>query len=276
MRQGIVAVRYQGCEMDVLERCSVAAQYRYLGTTRAQDKVVMRDEDELYAKLPMGAAGLEGELQHSGQLTVGMDLVGRYEAQKLSVSVSELQGECTGATHFIYDVSVGAFDFYAGADAAVGASAGWPASAQARGLAGVVTEHHEERRPRRVLQSDARRQGAAAQCGALIRIEVVPLGAATVRRRGARNGTQWDGTQCVGTKIATNVQCPAGDFVERVPVHRQRASSGCGAAASGCPARGAASCWRRVDRGAAAASLGAIASALGACRRPTARRGRGT
>ena len=56
--------------MDVLERCSVPARYRYLGGTRKQDRLVIRNADDLYANLPVGAAKLEGKLERSGQLTV--------------------------------------------------------------------------------------------------------------------------------------------------------------------------------------------------------------
>jgi hypothetical protein len=124
VRQGVVVVRYVGCEMSVLDRCSVPAKYAYQGATRNQDRVEMKDEDALYAHLPVGAAGLEARLLRTGRLTVDMNLVGRFEAEKASVRVDELQGDCTGATHFVYGVTVGAFDFYAGGQASVGASAG--------------------------------------------------------------------------------------------------------------------------------------------------------
>ncbi len=82
VRQGVVVVRYHGCTLDPLFQCSVAAKYGYQGTTRAQDQLVIKDEDDLYAKFPVGAVDLEAKLQHSGRLTVDMNLVGRYEAQQ--------------------------------------------------------------------------------------------------------------------------------------------------------------------------------------------------
>jgi tetratricopeptide (TPR) repeat protein len=176
VRQGVVAVRYQGCEMDVLERCTIPARYGYQGTTRAQDRVVMKDEDDLYAKLPVGAAGLEAKLQRSGQLTVDMNLVGRYEAQRATVSADDLQGDCTGATHFIYALSVGAFDFYAGADADVGGgvsvgNVGGGASSTASRE--TLTKNGDPDACAKATPDD---KAPPAQCGALIRIEVVPLG----------------------------------------------------------------------------------------------------
>jgi len=61
------AVRYHGCEMEVLDRCIVPAKYGYLGTTRAQHRVVMKDADGLYSNLPVGAARLEANLERSGR-----------------------------------------------------------------------------------------------------------------------------------------------------------------------------------------------------------------
>jgi len=184
--RGVVVVRYEGCEMDVLARCTVPATYGYRGTTLAQDKVVIKDDDDLYANLPVGAAKLEGKLKRSGQLTVDMDLVGRYESDKPTVRADELQGECAGATHFIYAASVGAFDFYGGAQAQVGATAGagstgagWHSQADHEAL----TKNGDLSACERSTTDDkAPPQG----CGAIIRLEVVPLEKAAGTGPGAR------------------------------------------------------------------------------------------
>jgi hypothetical protein len=176
LRGGVVAVRYHGCEMEVLDRCSVPAKYGYLGTTRAQDRVVMKDADSLYSNLPVGAAKLEANLERSGQLTVEMSLVGRYEADKTSVRSDELTGECTGATHFIYGVSVGAFDFYAGADANAGAGASLGAvgaGGKSQSTRETLTKNGDPESCAKATPDD---KNPPAGCGALIRIEVVPLG----------------------------------------------------------------------------------------------------
>lgn len=176
VRQGVVAVRYVGCEMDVLERCSAPAKYKYLGATRSRDSVVVNDEDDLYANLPVGAAKLEGKLRRSGKLTVTMDLVGRYEAERPTLRADELQGECGGATHFIYGVTVGAFDFYAGGEAEVGGSAGVGgagAGAHSQAQCESITKNGDGAACAKASPDD---KEPPPQCGALIRIEVVPIG----------------------------------------------------------------------------------------------------
>ena len=309
VRQGVVAVSYHGCEMEVLDRCSVATGYRYQGTTRSQDKVVVRDEDDLYAKLPLGAAGLEGDLQQSGQLTVEMSLVGRYEAQKLSVSQSELQGDCSRATHFIYAVSVGAFDFYSGADATVGASIG----------VGGVGAGATSKASRKTLNSSGDPascnvaspddKAPPGQCGAVIRVEVVPLGAAATQTPTCPSGTQWDGSQCVGTRVVSNVQCPPGSSwngaqcvgsapppvapppaappptdpsaqqrqqqLQADQQQRMQQLQAIRAADLARQAQEQAGATAPFDRVAAAAALDSIAANLGACKRPDSPTGAG-
>src|SRR5262245_52979303 len=66
-KQGLVAVHYEGCDLEVLPRCKVArGEYAYTPTTRQRDKVTIKGLDELYANLPLGAAGLEGKLRSAG------------------------------------------------------------------------------------------------------------------------------------------------------------------------------------------------------------------
>jgi hypothetical protein len=181
VRRGLVAVRYVGCEMEVLPRCRVAEQYSYLAETRKVDQVVMRDADDLYANLPVGAAMLESKLEHAGQLTVEMNLVGRYEAARSTVSADELQGDCAGATHFVYAITVGAFDFFAGGEAAAGGSV-------RIGEIGAASTSKSERE-RLTADGDVAAcersspddKGPPANCDALVRIEVVPLAAAQTR-----------------------------------------------------------------------------------------------
>jgi protein-disulfide isomerase len=178
VRQGLVVVRYVGCEMTVLERCTVPGTYGYLGGTLAQDELDIDDADDLYANLPVGAARLEGKLQRSGSLSVKMSLVGRYESPRPTVRVDELQGVCDGATHFVCGVTVGAFDFSAGGKAAVGGGAGVAgigAGAQSQAARETLTRDGD---PSACSKSTPDDKAPPSQCGALIRLEVVPLGQA--------------------------------------------------------------------------------------------------
>jgi formylglycine-generating enzyme required for sulfatase activity len=173
--RGLVVVRYQGCEMQVLDHCTTTVKYSYSSITRKKDRVVMRDADDLYANVPVGAAKLEAKLEKSGELDVDMTMVGRWEADRSAVRSDELQGSCDGATHVVSALTVGAFTFTAGADATVGGGA----TLLGAGGGGQSTSKRE------TLNADGD-VGACEKstpddktpppnCGAMLRVEVVPL-----------------------------------------------------------------------------------------------------
>ena len=74
----VVAVRYTGCELQIVEACRVSGKYAFRRTTLSTDTVEISDADDLYAKLPLGAVGLEGELAWSGRLAVRTTVAGEY------------------------------------------------------------------------------------------------------------------------------------------------------------------------------------------------------
>jgi hypothetical protein len=178
-RTGVVAVRYTGCEMEVLASCNAPGKYAYTAITPKRDHVAIRNEDDLYANIPLGAARLEGKLERAGELDVDMSIVGRYASDRAVVSATELQGpDCSKATHVVTALTVGAFDFSAGSGATVGAGAG----------VGGMGAGASASSSRELLNSDGQRSACDAAktsdgrppeaCGAILRLEVVPLGEA--------------------------------------------------------------------------------------------------
>jgi hypothetical protein len=194
--RSLVAVRYQGCEMEVLTNCTVQGQYSYLGLNQKREGVRIKSVDELYAQLPVGAVALEGKLERAGQLNVDMVIVGRKEAERFEFSDQDLDGRCDEATHVVTGLTLGAFSFYAGASAEVGA-------AVKVGNIGAGGSHGSERE---VLKEDGNADSCAAAtqqdtvapngCGALLRVEVVPIdrifnsgGGTTTTADGSGGGT---------------------------------------------------------------------------------------
>jgi hypothetical protein len=173
-KRGMVVVRYSDCEMEVLPRCQLGGSYRYTPTTRKLEKVSIRDADELYAEVPVGAAKLEGKLAKAGELDVAMHVVGRYDA--IEPDKPELEGSCSGATHVVTAMTTGAFEFFAGAEDSNGGGAS---------VLGVGAGARSSSR-RELLNSDgdaaacnvSSSEDAAppAGCGAILRLEVSELG----------------------------------------------------------------------------------------------------
>ncbi len=173
--KGLVAVRYSGCEMEVLTTCSANGAYDYLGLTQKTEGVRITNTDQLYAKLPIGAIGLEAKLERAGQLNVDMTIVGRREADKTTFNERDLDGRCDEATHVITGLTVGSFSFYTGKSAEVGAGAS----------AGNVGAGASSSTDQEVLKTDGDVASCTSSntgdetppegCGALLRVEVVPI-----------------------------------------------------------------------------------------------------
>jgi hypothetical protein len=174
-RQGMVAVSYKGCELQVL-RCHGPTKYQYVPLTRKQNRLVIKNDDELYANLPVGAVSLEGKLKTAGQLNVEMTLVGRYELESDSVTRDQLEGDdCETATHVIGALTVGAFTFSAGAEASVGAGVrvvGVGEGASSSAAKEMLQKDGEDSACQKSTGSDA---SPPDGCGALIRLEVLPV-----------------------------------------------------------------------------------------------------
>lgn len=209
-QRGTVVVKYSGCEMEILPRCRAPGAYAYASTTRKTEQVVIQDEDELYANLPMGAVKLEGKLKRSGQLNVAMNVVGQYDSDQPAIAASALEGDCAKATHVVTGLTVGAFEFSAGASA----SAGGEASALGAGAGGLAS------RSRETLSSDgdvaacasSTREDAQppANCGALLRIAMAELAEptpqpASVGALSCPPGTRVAGDQCVAVPSAASL-----------------------------------------------------------------------
>jgi hypothetical protein len=173
--QGPVAVHWEGCEIEVLTTCNGVGDYAYAGLNPKQETVRIKNADELYANLPVGAASLEGKLERFGSLEVDMTVIGRKEADHFDFPRDELAGRCERATHVVTGLTVGAFTFSAGQGAALGGSA-----QMGNAGAGAQSSSSSE-----LLNTDGDRDACvkASQndfepppgCGSLLRVELVPV-----------------------------------------------------------------------------------------------------
>ncbi|HYV48688.1 MAG TPA: hypothetical protein VFA20_27710 [Myxococcaceae bacterium] len=108
-RGGAVAVAFSGCNMQVLYNCRLGGKYYWYAVSPTSDSFEINDEDSLYAKLPIGAVGLEADLQRWGKLNVQTSVSGQLRLDGLQPSDIPMDGECARATHVIGALSVGAF-----------------------------------------------------------------------------------------------------------------------------------------------------------------------
>jgi len=214
----VVVIRYDGCELEMLPRCEAPGAYAYTSVAPKQDTVHIRNLDELYAEVPAGAVSLEGKLAAAGELTIDMMMVGRLDTDTPVVTANELEGDCFGATHVMTGMTVGAFEFFAGAsaEAGLGVRAG-QAGAGARG------EHVKETLTRDgTLESCVETDAPPKGCSAPLRIEVARLGtprkapvAAPVSTEvepvaDCPQGSRARDGKCFATTVVREVSCPQG------------------------------------------------------------------
>lgn len=272
-RRGLVVVRADGCRLEVLRRCSPknAAVYGYVGITPKTDRVKLRDAMELYANVPVYAAKLEGQLKKSGSLEVAMTIVGQWDTAAAVPRQDELEGDCAGATHVVTALTVGAFELAAGSSLELGAAAelaGFGGGAKTASGQELLNRDGEQAQCGKATDSDEK---PPSGCGAALRIEVVPLGAARAEAPACPPQTAWDGSQCVAVK--TGLQCAEGMIADKergcvarktevVPPAAKRASpvTSRGVAPVDADCTEEAECQKRCDAGEArgCAGLGAV------------------
>jgi hypothetical protein len=109
--------------MRLLPQCRPGGRYVFERTTLATDSIDIKSTDELLAKLPLGAASLEGELKRTGRLVVKTHVSGQARLEGLSADQVSASGDCARATHLLGGLSVGAFSLLSGGEVAGGVTA---------------------------------------------------------------------------------------------------------------------------------------------------------
>lgn len=151
LREGAVVVSYTGCDMRLLPQCRMPGTYGWRRTTTSTDVVEIRNADDLYAKLPLGAVSLEGELERTGRLAVQTTVSGQLQLVDFNPNLASRDPACIGATHVVGALSVGAFKLRSGGTL----KARGEADVQTIGTLGGGTESEE---------SLVREAGVAARC----------------------------------------------------------------------------------------------------------------
>ncbi len=114
----VVFVRYQGCDLIVIDSCSSDSVKGSLGsykpvewTSGSMESLDIANEADLYAKLPLGAATLGSRVQGGEKFHMQYFVSGTRSATRDSIHRSDLAKTpgCKNATHFVYAYNLGAF-----------------------------------------------------------------------------------------------------------------------------------------------------------------------
>ena len=147
----VIFVRYEGCELQVLDACANDSIHGSLGdyrptewTSGSVEKVDVANEGELYAKLPLSVATLGGRIKAGETFEMQYFVSGVRTATRSAVYRGDIDAipGCKGATHFVYGYALGAFALKSGKD--VSGEAGASAGAMGAGGSRSHTEHAEK------------------------------------------------------------------------------------------------------------------------------------
>lgn len=114
----IVFVEYKGCDLRVLGECrddnvkGAFGSYKSIEwTSGGIESIDIKDEGDLYAKLPLGAASLGGRVESGEKFHMEYYVSGTRTATRDHVFKNELSKNpvCAKATHFVYQYNLGAF-----------------------------------------------------------------------------------------------------------------------------------------------------------------------
>jgi TPR repeat protein len=180
MKEGVALVSYDCKSLKLVGACSLEGSYGYIGTTRREKQIEMSSSDEIAANLPVGGmswlSDVGAKLGRGTALVAKLVMVGKHSSSRKQVERSELQGGCDGATHFMRAATVGAFVVVSGSKAELGAHAKivrWGATAGSESSTKIQAQDGD------LAACEASKSDDSAppdRCGAVVRIELEPLG----------------------------------------------------------------------------------------------------
>ncbi len=212
MKENVAIVAYSCKGIKLLKDCKVDGKYGFLGMSKKELVVKLTNADEVKANIPFGGAGIagniSGELNRGSTLDVAMIMIGKVKTTWGRVQAEELQGDCTGATHFVKGAMIGAFVMETGTKGEVKTAAqmfGAGVSGQSASEKNVKNKDGEISDCAKASPDDKK---APAQCQAFIRLElkaIVPKPAA-----GAATAAPVEVKATAGDVAAAETTCPKG------------------------------------------------------------------
>jgi uncharacterized protein len=205
MRQGGVVLGVTEAGPTVLTRCHMPAHYTFSSVTPRDETLVMSNRASLAANLPVAAMTIAAEFEQGNMVELDWTMVGLQTLDAVSVRKADLQGDCEGATHYVAEVIVGAFEIRSRSSVAGGAGAGL-----------VMLEGGQSvdlrRRDGNMTACEAARADLPTpptECATMIQVELLPLALDPVEvRREERpscpNGFIWGGSSCVQQSVSAS------------------------------------------------------------------------
>ncbi len=204
VRRGPVIVRFADKRLSFLEGCSAPGRYEFSGYSPTRSFAQARNQAELEANFPLGAATLSGRLASEGSLVADLRPVGESSLDKPRLALGELAGgdRCKGATHFITKVMHGGFLFGSASALEAAAKAGFMgmgASGAAK-TAGSNVETEGDLRECEAASANAKEP--PSRCAGVLQVYMAPIDAPVDDKPVCPPGLRWTGTACAALESA--------------------------------------------------------------------------
>jgi uncharacterized protein len=210
MKQGVAFVHYDCDSIKLLPDCHADGVYGFIGITRKEQVISLKNADEAKANLPFNGGTLGAGLDASSSLDIGLIMIGKRATTFADVTTEDMKGKCDGATHFVRGATLGAYAMQtdtagsvsaAGQLFGIGASAGSSSAKQAGTKDGDIAA---------CQQADPDAPRPPAQCAALLRVQLVAVG-------GSGGGGEGASISCPAGLVPANGKCapPADDSAKK-------------------------------------------------------------
>jgi hypothetical protein len=210
-KKGVLLVKYEGCDLTVLYGCEVEGGYNFIATTRSRQTEYINSEDDLFAKLPIGALKLATEFKQGDRWSLDYVLVGTQETSVEKIDRADLKDRCAEATHFVQGMAVGAYELGSAAHRKGGVEAtfyGAGAGASSGGEAGLL---RQDGRYEKCTKEET--DAADSGCQAVVQLFLQPVtGALPEPIVACPEGTEYRDGKCIRTDVVneTRINCPLG------------------------------------------------------------------
>jgi hypothetical protein len=174
----VVFVQYEGCSLELIYGCSdnsIPGKYgRYqepIFTSGTVESLKIKNEDELYAKLPLGAAMFGANVKMGENLELQYYVSGVVNSTRQQVLRKDIENNprCEKATHFVSAYNLGAFQLLAYKGGTAGAGVGTAAV----GVGGKTTSESENLKQGGSVESCESQ--AQLRCRVPIRLVLQPI-----------------------------------------------------------------------------------------------------
>jgi sulfatase modifying factor 1 len=244
-----LAVRYEGCELELLTKCTAAGgryQFSRASMTRPQ-VVVLRSANQAIAEFQIGGVELEAHFDSYDVLEVTRALGGTWDlVERQDFFDDEFSGSrCEGATHVVHAVDVGAYRVDGSRGKAGGAKVGGGvagAKAAAGGSGSASRSELSHKGDPQQCEASGWGQAPTAECSTPLRLTLEPIRPAAERDSVCPYGMQ----HVAGGRLG---QFPLLEFcIDATEVTAQAYAECVDAGACDAPSRSRLGTWREAGK----------------------------